>query len=74
MAKAEEENGSCSVSCHGLYADIFYMEEKDDFLRKDIDKLREIQNEYNTYKNKFAENLFFRSNMPNYSKWQIILN
>ena len=62
------------MSCHGLYADIFYMEEKDDLLREDIDKLREIQNEYNTYKNKFAENLFFHSNMPNYSKWQIILN
>ena len=55
---------SCNVSCIGLYADVRYLEYKQDCdqpqLKDDYERqLCSIQEEYHKYKNSFAKNLVF---------------
>ena len=59
----------CKVSCLGLYADVSFINTmfKDDNF-KDRDKLRDLQAEYDSYKNGFVKNMLFNPMAPNYSK------
>jgi hypothetical protein len=60
------------VSCLGLYADVSYNPVEDEAQAQDSAKLAALQDEYNNYKNQFAENLFFHPVSADFSKGPFI--
>jgi hypothetical protein len=72
--RSVRQGGGCIVSCLGLYADVSYMDSlvEDQAQAKDNAKLLALQDEYNNYKNQFAENLFFHPASANFSKGPFI--
>ena len=54
-------------SCSGLYADVWSDKtERANF--EDKQKLQKLEEEYGRYKSKFAENLIFDPDAPNYGR------
>ena len=55
----KQDFASCSVSCTGLYADVSF---NTSATEENVDKLKMLQEEYDSYKRSFAENLVFDQN------------
>ena len=57
----------CLKSCFGLYADVSFEQCKRHKV-EDAEVLELIEEEYNMYKTKYVENLFFDQDSSDYSK------
>ena len=55
------------MACQGIYADVQYTNTTEGQVKEDLPELANLQEQYNSYKRSFTENLVFDRSNPNHT-------